>query len=65
MDVKYKKDMISLFISSNVTNTSADNRNLIFINKKYRFCYLISIFIAINNEINNYFSNINEKNNFG
>ena len=49
MEVNYKKDMITSFIGSNETNTYADNRNLIFINYKYRFCYLISIFIAKNN----------------
>ena len=59
MEVNYKNDMISLFIGSNETNTSADNRNLIFIYKKYEFCYLLSIFIVKNNEINNYFSNKN------
>ena len=57
MEVNYKNDIISLFIGSNETNTSADNRNLIFIYKKYTFCYLFSIFIVKNNEINNYFSN--------
>ena len=59
MEMNYKNDMISLFIGSNETNTSADNRNLIFIYKKYKFCYLLSIFIVKNNEINNYFSNKN------
>ena len=57
MEVNYKIGMISLFIGSNETNTSADNRNLIFIYKKYKICYLLSIFIVKNNEINNYLSN--------
>ena len=65
MEVNYKIGMISLFIGSNETNTSADNWNLIFIYKKYKFSYLLSIFIVKNSEINNYFSNKNEKNNFG
>ena len=64
MEVNYKIGMISLFIGSNETNTSADNRNLIFIYKKYKICYLLSIFIVKNNEINNYFSNKKVKNDF-
>ena len=54
MEVNYKNNMISSFIDSNETNTSADNWNLIFIYKKYKFSYLLSIFIVKNNEINNY-----------
>ena len=65
MEVNYKNYIISSFIDSNETNTSADNWNLIFIHKKYKFSYLISIFIVKNSEINNYLSNKNEKNNFG
>ena len=65
MEVNYKNYIISSFIDSNETNTSADNWNLIFIHKEYKFSYLISIFIVKNSEINNYLSNKNEKNNFG
>ena len=65
MEVNQKNYIISSFIGSNETNTSADNWNWIFINKKYRFSYLLSIFIVKNSEINNYLSNKNEKNNFG
>ena len=65
MEVNYKNDIMSSFIDSNETTTSADNWNLIFIYKKHKFSYLLSIFIVKNSEINNYFSNKNEKNNFG
>ena len=65
MEVNYKNYIISSFIDSNESNTSADSWNLIFIHKKYKFSYLISIFIVKNSEINNYLSNKNEKNNFG
>ena len=65
MEANYKSDIISSFIASNGTNTPADDRNLIFINKKYKICYLLSIFIVKNNEINIYYSNKNEISNFG
>ena len=65
MEVNYKNDIMSSFIDSNETTTSADNWNLIFIYKKYKFSYLLSIFIVKNSEINNYLGNKNEKNNFG